>query len=51
MGGNRKGRGRKKKAGRSKGEVRRECKDKKKARNLIFWNVAGLYNKDKDFWS
>lgn len=27
---------RKKKAGRSKGEVGRECKDKKKTRNLIF---------------
>lgn len=34
---------REKKRGNKKGDVKREMK-------VIFWNVAGLRNKDKGFW-
>lgn len=26
-------------------------KVERKVRNLIFWNIAGIGNKDKEYWS
>lgn len=34
----------------SRGKERGERKKEKREYRIVFWNVAGLNNKDRDFW-
>ena len=40
----------KKRMEKERGVCRRRYKERKRLRKFLFWNVAGLSNKDEDFW-